>query len=297
MMNFLIIINPNSGKRKSVSVFKNILKPSLELNSINYKTKITTHSGHAEQIIESIDLLNFNAILVLGGDGTMHEVINGLLKREDGINLPIGNIPTGSGNSLLYDLGKFDIKNTINIILKNKIRKIDILELSTLNKKIYSMNLIGWGMGNDIGLRAEKMRWLGPMRYNVASLIEILKYKGRQATIKIDGIKYNDSYALITICNTIHVGKGMKMAPNASLNDKKMDIIMIKDNFSKFELLKLFPQLFSGNHIKNKKVTYIQSETFSMESMKNDILNIDGEIKGETPFNIKVLPECIKLLN
>ena len=296
-MNFLIIINPNSGKRKSVSVFKNILKPSLEHNSINYKTKITTHSGHAEQIIESIDLLNFNAILVLGGDGTMHEVINGLLKREDGINLPIGNIPTGSGNSLLYDLGKFDIKDTINIILKNKIRKIDILELSTLNKKIYSMNLIGWGMGNDIGLRAEKMRWLGPMRYNVASLIEILKYKGRQATIKIDGIKYNDSYALITICNTIHVGKGMKMAPNASLNDKKMDIIMIKDNFSKFELLKLFPQLFSGNHIKNKKVTYIQAETFSMKSMKNDILNIDGEIKGETPINIKVIPECIKLLN
>ena len=296
-MNFLIIINPNSGKRKSVSVFKNILKPSLELNSINYRTKTTTHSGHAEQIIESIDLLNFNAILVLGGDGTMHEVINGLLKRDDGINLPIGNIPTGSGNSLLYDLGKFDIKDTINIILKNKIRKIDILELSTLNKKIYSMNLIGWGMGNDIGLRAEKMRWLGPMRYNVASLIEILKYKGRQATIKIDSIKYDDSYALITICNTIHVGKGMKMAPNASLNDKKMDIIMIKDNFSKLELLKLFPQLFSGNHIKNKKVTYIQAETFSLKSLKNDILNIDGEIKGETPINIKVIPECIKLLN
>lgn len=296
-MNFLVIINPNSGKRKSISVFNNILKPSLELNSINYKTKTTTHSGHAEQIIESIDLLNFNAVLVLGGDGTMHEVINGLLKREDGINPPIANIPTGSGNSLLYDLGKFDIKDTINIILKNKIRKIDILELSTLNKKIYSMNLIGWGMGNDIGLRAEKMRWLGPMRYNVASLIEILKYKGRQATIKIDGIKYDDSYALITICNTIHVGKGMKMAPNASLNDKKMDIIMIKDNFSKFELLKLFPQLFSGNHIKNKKVTYVQAETFSLKTLKNDILNIDGEVKGETPINIKVIPECIKLLN
>lgn len=296
-MNFLVIINPNSGKRKSISVFNNILKPSLELNSINYKTKTTTHSGHAEQIIESIDLLNFNAVLVLGGDGTMHEVINGLLKREDGINPPIANIPTGSGNSLLYDLGKFDIKDTINIILKNKIRKIDILELSTLNKKIYSMNLIGWGMGNDIGIRAEKMRWLGPMRYNVASLIEILKYKGRQATIKIDGIKYDDSYALITICNTIHVGKGMKMAPNASLNDKKMDIIMIKDNFSKFELLKLFPQLFSGNHIKNKKVTYVQAETFSLKTLKNDILNIDGEVKGETPINIKVIPECIKLLN
>ena len=296
-MKFLIIINPNSGKRKSINVFKKNLKPSLEHNSFDYKTITTTYSGHAEQIIESIDLLNFDAILVLGGDGTMHEVINGLLKRQDGINLPIGNIPTGSGNSLLYDLGKFNVKDTINIIFKNKIRKIDILELSTLNKKIYSMNLVGWGMGNDIGLRAEKMRWLGPMRYNVASLVEILKYKGRQATIKIDNIKYDDSYALITICNTIHVGKGMKMAPNASLYDKKMDIIMIKNNFSKFELLKLFPQLFSGNHIKNKKVTYVQAETFSLKTLKNDILNIDGEIKGETPINIKVIPECIKLLN
>ena len=296
-MNFLIIINPNSGKRKSVSVFKKYLKPSLENHSFNYETKTTTHYGHAEQIIESIDLLDFNAILVLGGDGTMHEVINGLLNREDKINLPIGNIPTGSGNSLLYDLGKFNIRESIDIIFKNETRKIDILELSTLNKKIYSMNLVGWGMGNDIGLRAEKMRWLGPMRYNIASLIEILKYKGRNATIKIDNIEYKDSYALITICNTKHVGKGMKMAPNASLNDKKMDIIMIKDNFSKLELLKLFPQLFSGNHIKNKKVTYIQAETFTLKTLKNDILNIDGEIKGETPINIKVLPKCIKLLN
>ena len=110
-MNFLIIINPNSGKRKSISVFKKYLKPSLELNLFRYEIKTTTHSGHAKQIIESIDLLNFNAILVLGGDGTMHEVINGLLKRKDKINLPIGNIPTGSGNSLLYDLGKFDVKD------------------------------------------------------------------------------------------------------------------------------------------------------------------------------------------
>lgn len=296
-MNFLIIINPNSGKRKSISVFKKYLKPSLEDNFFRYEIKTTTHSGHAKQIIESINLLNFNAILVLGGDGTMHEVINGLLKRKDKINLPIGNIPTGSGNSLLYDLGKFNVKNSINIILKNKIRKIDILELSTLSEKIYSMNLIGWGMGNDIGLRAEKMRWLGPMRYNIASLIEILKYRGRQATIKIDSIEYKDSYALITICNTIHVGKGMKMAPNASLNDKKMDIIMIKDNFSKLELLKLFPQIFSGNHVKNKKVTYVQAETFSLKTLKNDILNIDGEIKGETPIKIRVIPKCIKLLN
>jgi YegS/Rv2252/BmrU family lipid kinase len=296
-MNFLVIINPNSGKRKSISVFKKYLKPSLENNFFRYEIKTTTHSGHAKQIIESINLLNFNAILVLGGDGTMHEVINGLLKRKDKINLPIGNIPTGSGNSLLYDLGKFDVKDSINIILKNKIRKIDILELSTLNEKIYSMNLIGWGMGNDIGFRAEKMRWLGPMRYNIASLIEILKYRGRQATIKIDSIEYKDSYALITICNTIHVGKGMKMAPNASLNDKKMDIIMIKDNFSKLELLKLFPQIFSGNHVKNKKVTYVQAETFSLKTLKNDILNIDGEIKGETPIKIRVIPKCIKLLN
>ena len=78
----------------------------------------------------------------------------------------------------------------------------------------------------------------------------------------------NDNYALITICNTVYVGKGMKMAPHAKLDDGKMDVIMIKDNFSKIELLKLFPKLFTGEHIKNQKVIYKQTKSIKLEPIK-----------------------------
>jgi len=220
-----------------------------------------------------------------------------MLKRDDNQKIPVGNIPTGSGNSLLYDIGKYDVKKTIDLILKNNIRKIDVLKVSSSTKTIYSINLVGWGMGNDIGVLAERLRWLGPMRYNIASIIEIFRFKGRKAILSIDNNKYEDYYTLITICNTIHVGKGMKMAPKATLDDGKMDIVMIKNNFTKFELLKLFPKLFSGEHIKNNKVIYKQAKSFSLKPVNNEILNIDGEIIGKTPIKIKTIPKCIELLN
>ena len=297
MMKYFIIINPNSGIKKSVNIFNSIISPELNKRGHTFEFQITNHQYHAKKIVQEINLKNKDAILVLGGDGTMHEVINGMLCRADNIKLPIGNLPTGSGNSLLYDLGKYDVPTTLNNILEHKIKKVDVLKVSTSKKIIYSINLVGWGMGNDIGLLAEKLRWIGPMRYNVASIIEIFRYKGRKAEIIIDEQKFSENYALITVCNTVHVGKGMKMAPNANLDDGKMDIVMIKDNFSKLELLNLFPKLFTGEHIKNKKVIYKQGKCFTLNPLKDEILNIDGEIVGETPITIEVIPKAIELLN
>ncbi len=296
-MNYIVIINPNSGKKKSAYIFKKIIGPYLKSKKHNFEFYITEYHSHASKIIQNLDFNNKDAILVLGGDGTMHEVINGMLNRKDNAKIPIGNLPTGSGNSLLHDLGKYSVIDTLNKILKHKIKKIDILEVSTLTQKIYSINLIGWGMGNDIGMLAEKMRWVGPIRYNIASIIEILRYKGRKAKLIIDNKSFNENYALITICNTIHVGKGMKMAPNAKLNDGKMDIVIIKNDFTKIELLKLFPKLFTGKHIQNEKVIYKQAKSFRLEPLKNEILNIDGEIIGETPVTIKTISKKVELLN
>ena len=87
------------------------------------------------------------------------------------------------------------------------------------------------------------------------------------------------------------------MAPKAQLDDGKMDIVMIKDNFTKFELLKLFPKLFSGKHIDNDKVIYEQAEHFTLKPTNDEILNIDGEIIGRTPIEIEIINKGIKLLN
>ena len=104
MMKYFIIINPNSGIKKSVNIFNSIISPELNKRGHTIKFKITDHQYHAKKIIQKINLKNKDAILVLGGDGTMHEVINGMLNRSDGDTLPIGLVTGGTGNSFMHDL-------------------------------------------------------------------------------------------------------------------------------------------------------------------------------------------------
>ena len=296
-MNLLIITNPKSGLEKSKKILDSIVIPKLKSKKINYKNLFTEYQFHAIELLKNEELNDFDFILVLGGDGTMHEVINGMLNRIDNVNIPIGLLPTGSGNSLLHDRGNIDIIECLNLILQYNVSNIDILKINTPKEIFYSINLMGWGMVNDIAILAEKMRWMGPIRYNVASIIEIFRYAPRYAKIEIDNEIYNDKYAFIIACNTIHIGKGMRMAPHAKLDDGKMDLIIIKNNFHKIKLLKMFPTLFSGNHINSPLVEYRQVKSLKLTPDTNTILNIDGEIIGETPIEIKVIPRAIKLLN
>ena len=295
-MKYYIVANPNSGIKKTMSILKDFVEPKLKTYKIDFDTLVTEYQGHATKILSKNNLSAYDAIIILGGDGTIHDVINGMMKNKKN-NIPIGIIPSGSGNSLAHDLGESNHSKIIDEILKNIPKDIDILEVSDNKRKIYSINLVGWGMGTDIGILAEKMRWLGPMRYNIASLIKIFTYTPRQATLIIDQEEKISKFSLLTVCNTIHIGKGMKMAPKAKLNDGKMDIVFIENNFSRIELLKLFPTIFNGKHIKNIKVQYKQAEYIKLIPTNNEVLNIDGEMKGVTPMEIKVIKSGIRILN
>ena len=296
-MRYLIIANPISGKKKSISLLNELVIPILQQKNIHYKSFLTEFPSHASRIVNQYNFIENDKIIVLGGDGTMHEVINGMLTREDSANIPIGLLPAGSGNSLLHDLNQLNIKDTLSTILKNNTKKIDLLKIKMPSEEIFAINMIGWGMVNDIGAQAERMRWIGPMRYNISSIIQIFNYLPRNAMLTIDGELFNEKFAFIIVCNTIHVGKGMKMAPNASLDDGKMDIIIIKNNFSRLKLLQMFPTLFSGNHINSPLVKYMQAKSLELKPEKNEKLNIDGEMIGSTPISVDVIVKKIKLLN
>ena len=296
-MKYLIITNPISGKKKSINILNEQVIPYLKKQKIDFESFITDYKLHARKKINSYNLDMIDRIIVLGGDGTMNEVINGMLNRDDNKNIPIGLLPTGSGNSLIHDLNQLSIKNTLKKILNEKIQKIDLLKINTPDEELFAINMIGWGMVNDIGYQAENLRWMGPMRYNVSSIIQIFKYLPRKAKIEIDGESLNANFAFIMICNTIHVGKGMKMAPKASIRDGKMDLIIIENNFSRIKLLQMFPKLFNGTHIKSKLVRYKQAKSFKLNAKINETLNIDGDMNGITPIKVTVIIEKIKLLN
>ncbi|MBH49283.1 MAG: hypothetical protein CMG69_00810 [Candidatus Marinimicrobia bacterium] len=293
-MKYHLLVNPHGGIKTGMQILEKVkycfLDNEAELNIIE-----TEYAGHARDIVREIEFDGFSGVCAIGGDGTMHEMINGLMFREDGERIPIGLITGGTGNSFMHDLNCLDPLEAVKRILANRVRKIDIFKVITDDILIYGFNIIGWGMPTDINLVAEKMRWFGGQRYNIASILEVLKFKTRIAKIEVDGRIIVSDFGFVMGCNTIHTGKGMKMAPLAKLDDGLLDLLIVR-KAGRIKLLRMFPRVFSGKHIADPMVDYKQVRTFSIITEENDFLNIDGEIVGTTPAKINVMPNEVEIL-
>ena len=294
MKNLYLIVNPHGGLKKGLRILEKV-KPIFEQEKIALKILKTEYAGHAQKYSSELDFKGFDGLCAIGGDGTMHELINGVLKRSDKKKLPIGLITGGTGNAFMHDLDCLKPEHAAKRITKGFLRNIDVIKIQNKKDIIYSFNIVSWGMSTDITKLAERMRYFGKQRYNIAALIEILKNKKRLVKIIIEGNTYIGDFALILACNTIHTGKAMKVAPLAQLNDGMIDLVIARKS-SRFHLLRLFPKLFSGNHIADYIVDYRQVKKFSIEPLVDCELGIDGEILGNTPIKAEVISDAIQVL-
>ena len=294
MSKYYLAVNPHGGLKKGLGILEQV-KPVFENAGAELTILETEYAGHARNIARTVEIGGYDGFCAIGGDGTMHEVVNGMMNREDGHKLPIGLVTGGTGNSFMHDLDCLDPVNAAKRIITNRRRPIDLARVNANGEILYAFNIVGWGMPTDINIIAEKMRWLGGQRYNVASLIEIIAFRERFATLIIEGNRTVGDFGFILGCNTIHTGKGMKMAPMAQLNDGYIDLI-IAHKASRWKFFKMFPKVFSGKHIADPIVEYHQVKSFSIIPKVDNILNIDGEMIGSTPIDVDVIPSAIDVL-
>ena len=286
------LLNPFAGNGNAYNIFK-LVKSILDKEQIEIESYLSQSKGDIEKFITNEDLSEFDGICVIGGDGTIHEAIEGLMQSEKSKYLPLGIIPAGSGNAFAEDLGLRDPLDGLENIIIGDISRIDVMRIKTRHNINYAVNIIGWGMASNVNILAEKLRWLGNIRYSIASILSILKIKLQTVNIIIENQVFDGKTAFFIALNTIHTGKGMKMAPKAKLNDGLIDIILLK-KASRLRILKIFLQLFSGKHIYDPLVQYMQVKSFSINS-ENDFLNIDGENIGQTPIEVSVERNAIQL--
>ena len=294
MSRYYITVNPQGGTKKGSRILEKVL-PIFEGSNAEVKILETEYAGHARDIAQEIDLTGYDGFCCIGGDGTLHEVINGLMRRNDGQKIPIGLITGGTGNSFMHDLNCLDPVEAARRIVRGQRRQIDILHCDADGVIYYSFNIVGWGIPTDANHLAEKLRWLGTSRYDIAAIIEVIRDRKRFGRIEIEGNNIAADFAFVIGCNTIHTGKGMKMAPLARLNDGLLDLIIVK-KVGRLKLLRLFPKVFSGNHISDPVVDYRQVSEFSIFPEVQNTLNIDGEMLGNTPVHVKVLEKEIEVL-
>ena len=161
----------------------------------------------------------------------------------------------------------------------------------------YSANLVTWGLGVDSTIKAEKMRWMGPMRYDVGILMAIMANNRRQATLTLDGHAIENDFTLFLIQNSQTGGSLLPLAPGASLDDGIMDIGILK-KMKRGQILKAFSQLKKeGRHVFHPMVDYHRFKTLEISTPKPTAINVDGENIGSTPLKMEVMPSALKMIH
>jgi YegS/Rv2252/BmrU family lipid kinase len=290
-----LIANPKGGVGDNIALASQA-EAFLRKHGVETCLHVTERHGHAREIAASLECDDSDAICGIGGDGTMHELVNGWMMRSPDTRVPLSLLPGGTGNAFLHDLDCLQATTVLERIVADARQSIDLFEVCVGGHCHYGFNVIGWGMFSAANQLAESLRGLGRRRYDIAALLGILRNRSYRGTVEMDGAEaVEGKFALIVGSNTVHTGEGTPLAPRARLNDGKLDLIFIKET-SRRGLLRLFAKVRAGTHLDEDGVGFAQVSHFKLTTDEVLPINLDGELIESGSFEVRVLPRAIELL-
>lgn len=288
-MKLLLIYNSQAGGKRSAKYLSRILE-YFEQKNIEIDLQITKYKWHGIELVKNADFQFYNGIIASGGDGTLFEVVNGYCLNPQEKKPPIGLIPNGTGNAFARELNlkSFEWKKAIDLIEKNKVKKIDAAKLNTEGKTYYYINILGIGWPAEVGKSVEKIKYLGEISYLFAVLYHIIFMKNVKTEIVIDGKKISRETIFIEVGNTRYTGSTFIMCPNAIIDDGFLDVVIV-NKCSRLRIIQLLPTIFTGKHIYKKEVEVIKAKSISINTQQKETLIPDGELLGSTPIKVECL--------
>lgn len=279
-MKHIFIVNPISGKGKTLKAVDRIKKVCEEEN-LDYEIYFTEYPKDATKIARKYRFTK-NIIYSVGGDGTLNEVLNGIVGTK---NL-LGVIPAGSGNDFYKTLSKID-------------EEYPVIDIGKVNDR-YFINIISIGIdaevANNVSLM-KKRKVPTNQIYNASLIYTFFKYKYKDIELSIDEKEQKKGKCtILTICNGQVYGGGYKIAPSAKLTDGYFDVYYV-EKVNKPQLPSLINMLKQGIHEKHNKVHKSQATKIKFKCDKELVCNIDGEIMTAKKFNVKIIPNAITIYN
>ncbi|MDO9153458.1 MAG: diacylglycerol kinase family lipid kinase [Paludibacter sp.] len=300
-----IIINPKSGK-KQFRQQRKYLFLTLKHAGIRFDYKITKFAGHAIKIAKHFAQLNYRNFLVVGGDGTISELINGIFSANiaDTSTIKIALIPRGTGN----DWGRFwgltnDYKHSIDIFLKNKTQSIDIgkinYELEGEQSTHYFINSVGFGLDAAVARNTNRMkRYVGShsFLYTIALLGAVFTYRTHKAIIKSKEKIIEGAMFTMNVANGCYSGGGMKQNPNALPYDGLLDVMLAKKPTFK-DILFALTLLFNGKLLQHPVIESFQTSKLTLQCEHNGIFEADGIVVNcSSPIAVEIIPKGILMI-
>lgn len=297
MKPLLIIFNAHAGSGQADKRLPAITA-YLDKRGIDYDLKKTGRPRDVHTLVTQSQLSRFSAVIAAGGDGTLFEVVNALMRIRPDQRLPLGVIPVGTGNAFCRELGlqPADWKKAIDIIQHNKTQAVDVGKVQTSGQLYYFINIVGIGLVVNIGQTTQKIKKLGPMSYSLAALWETMRIKPNQVKISIDGELIEDNLVFVEVANSRYTGTSFKIAPDAHIDDGLLDVILLKP-IARWRILNLFPTIYSGRHIEHPEIETYRAKSITLTTTKPMPLMPDGEFIGHTPATITCEHHALELLS
>jgi diacylglycerol kinase (ATP) len=238
-----------------------------------------------------------DALVVVGGDGMVNLAV-GLVA---GTRIPFGLVPSGTGNDMARGLGVpvGDTESAIEALLDALTRPPRTIDAGRI---IRSDGTVCWygavlsaGFDAIVNERANLMRWpRGRQRYNLALLRELAMLKPISYDLEIDGVRRQTDAVLVAVANNQSLGGGMRIAPEASLDDGLLDVFVVQP-LSRTAFLRIFPRVFKGTHVSDARVSLVRAKRIRIQA-PGIVAYADGERVGPLPVEVEVMPGALRVL-
>ncbi|MBZ5492352.1 MAG: diacylglycerol kinase family lipid kinase [Acidobacteriia bacterium] len=241
---------------------------------------------------------NYSAALIFGGDGTVHRHLPQLYHYKT----PTLVVPTGSGNDFAKGLGIRSVETALQSWKQfcsngKNVREIDLGVIRASSNETLFCCVTGVGMDAEANARANRMpAWLKSRGgYVLAALQSLIAFSPAEMNISAEGREIRRSAFFIAVGNALSYGGGMKVTPQATLDDGLLDVCLVS-KMNKLKLLCWVPTIFFGQHLRLKQVEYFQASQIKIETERKLDLYADGDYAGQTPVEIGLIRHGMRVI-
>jgi diacylglycerol kinase (ATP) len=290
----LVIVNPTAGNGRAargLPWIRERLEPRPEA-----RIEVTARRGDAERIAAGAGKSGHDRIVVVGGDGTVQEVVNGMLEAGEPVGL--GLVPLGSGNDLARSLGlPSELGSAWRIAVGERSHVIDVGRAtngSGATRWFASAGGIGFDAQVAAAMAARRGWQAGRAGYLLTALDELRRFSNRSVRLSLDGVEHSADVLLVAIANGAYYGGGMRIAPDARPDDGLLDVCIVGD-ISRLTALRQLPNLYRGTHVHHHQVRMARARHINIDGDPDGLVHLDGEPFGALPLDVRIVPRVLQV--
>ncbi len=292
----LALVNPAAGGGRCARRAADALS-RLRDAGIDVVARETRGPGTATEMARAARGEGFDTVVAVGGDGTVNEVLNGLVDGEGHVRPRLGILPLGTGNSFLRDFGTGDLEYAVGALVASRARPCDVVRLEhDVGARLF-LNVLGFGFPAEVGALVERrLKPFGASGYILGVLWRLAQLRTLTLPYGLDGDGIDPRpTTFLCVCNSRYTGGTMEMAPSAEIDDGEIDVLRV-DLVGRLELLRTFPKIFSGRHIEHPAVTLGRARRMDFATDEAVDVNLDGEVLSVVPRTVEVLRQAIDVM-